>query len=320
MRTWFAPAVLSGADSGTTYGIRAPQAAQVPLRATIAEDRLRAYLQTNIAPRYDQSSTPAQPIAGTPNYTHGTPSQTLDIDRAVPLIDDALQSSTSRVAVLSFTRPTVARPSIQDLGAQLKQIISTSGFDGTLGLYMLDLQSGQEIHFALNQGQSVTTPPDVSFTAASTIKIPVLVSYFIQHGKGPVDDATSAIIENMIHQSSNPSTDDLMAQLDPDRGPLIVTEDMQKLGLKDTFIAGFFKLGAPSSSDSVHRQISVPTSIPSQIHTTKPLQKTWECYWKTFTNVPKVEAARWSQLSPPRSIKMFANKLLPILHRIRLAF
>ncbi len=108
---------------------------------------------------------------------------------------------------------------------------------------MLDLQNGQEIHFALNQGQDISMPPDVSFTAASTIKIPVLVSYFIQHGKGPVDDATSAIIENMIHQSSNPSTDDLMAQLDPDRGPLIVTEDMQKLGLKDTFIAGFFQIG-----------------------------------------------------------------------------
>ena len=83
---------------------RAPQPAQVPLRATISEDRLRAYLQTDIAPRYDQSSTPAQPIPGTPNYIAGTPSQTLDIDRAVPLIDGALQSPINRVVVLSFTR------------------------------------------------------------------------------------------------------------------------------------------------------------------------------------------------------------------------
>ncbi|HEY9152411.1 MAG TPA: serine hydrolase, partial [Anaerolineales bacterium] len=224
---------------------RSPQPIQVPLRATIAEDRLRTYLQNEVAPRYDQSSTPAEPIAGTPNYTPGKPSQTLDVDRAVPLIDDALQSPTSRVAILSFTKAEVARPTIQNLEAQLKQIISTAGFDGTLGLFMMDLQNGQEIHFALNQGQNVSIPPDVTFTAASTIKIPVLVSYFIEHGKGPVDDATSAIILNMIHQSSNPSTDDLMAQLDPNRGPLIVTEDMQKLGLKDTFIAGFFKLGAP---------------------------------------------------------------------------
>ncbi len=250
---------------------RSPQPVQVPLRATIAEDRLRAYLQANIAPRYDQFSTPAQPVPGTPNYTPGKASQTLDIDRAVPLIDDALQSPTSRVAVLSYTRTAVARPTTQALEAQLKQIISTSGFDGTLGLFMMDLQNGQEIHFALNQGQSLSIPPDVSFTAASTIKIPVLVSYFIEHGKGPVDDATSAIIVNMIHQSSNPSTDDLMARLDPDRGPLIVTEDMQKLGLKDTFIAGFFKLGSPllqRFSTSANQRTDINTEPDSYNQTT----------------------------------------------------
>ena len=250
---------------------RNPQPLPVPLRASISEDRLRAYLQTEIAPRYDQSSTPAQPIAGTPNYTPGTSSQTLDINRAVPLIDDALQSPTSRVAVLSFTRTAVARPSIQDLEAQLHQIISTAGFDGTLGLYMLDLQNGQEIHFALDQTKNVSIPPDVSFTAASTIKIPVLVSYFIQHGKGPVDDATSTIIENIIHQSSNPSTDDLMAQLDSSRGPLIVTQDMQKLGLKDTFIAGFFKLGAPllqRFSTSANQRTDINTEPDSYNQTT----------------------------------------------------
>jgi beta-lactamase class A len=250
---------------------RSPQPVQVPLRATIAEDRLRTYLQTSIAPRYDQFSTPAQPIPGTPNYTPGKASQTLDIDRAMPLIDDALQSPTSRVAVLSYTRTAVARPTIQALEAQLRQIISTSGFDGTLGLFMMDMQNGQEIHFALNQGQSIPIPPDVSFTAASTIKIPVLVAYFIEHGKGPVDDATSAIIINMIHQSSNPSTDDLMARLDPDRGPLIVTEDMQKLGLKNTFIAGFFKLGSPllqRFSTSANRRTDVNTEPDSYNQTT----------------------------------------------------
>ena len=96
---------------------RSPQPIPVPLRATISEDRLRTYLQTEVAPRYDQSSTPAQPIPGTPNYTPGTPSQTLDIDRAVPLIDDALQSPTSRVAILSFTRTAVARPTHSGFGS-----------------------------------------------------------------------------------------------------------------------------------------------------------------------------------------------------------
>jgi len=219
---------------------RAPQAAQVPLRATIAEDRLRIYLQTNIAPRYDQSSTPAQPIAGTPNYTHGTPSQTLDIDRAVPLIDGALQSSTNRVVVLSFTRVGVARPAIQDLELQLKQIISTSGFGGVIGLDTIDLQNGQEVHFALNQGQPISIQPDLAFTAASTMKIPILISYFIQHGKAPIDNDTNSKIIAMIHASDDAASDDMMRLIDPDQGPLIVTKYMQKLGLQNTFIAGFY--------------------------------------------------------------------------------
>jgi beta-lactamase class A len=219
---------------------RLPTPIPVPLRATIAEDRLRAYLATQIAPRYDQVSTAAQPIAGTPNYTPGTPSQTLDIDRAVPLIENALQSPTSRVVVLSFTKAAVARPTIQSLELQLRQIISTSGFGGVIGFNMIDLQNGQEIHFALNQNQEISVQPDLAFAAQSTMKIPILVSYFIKHGTAPVDDATNAKILAMIHASDNPSSDDMMRVIDENTGPLIVTQYMQKLGLSNTFIIAFY--------------------------------------------------------------------------------
>ncbi|MCL5612104.1 MAG: class A beta-lactamase-related serine hydrolase [Chloroflexi bacterium] len=224
---------------------RDPNPAPVPLRATITEERLRAYLQTEVAPRYDQPPVAAQPIPGTPNFKPGQPGQTLDIDRAVPLIEDALRSPTNRVVTLAYTQNVAARPTIENLQILMKQIITTSGFDGVIGLYMLDLQNGQEIHFALNQGQDISVEPDVAFTASSTIKIPILVSYFIQHGKAPVDDATNTEILNMIHRSDNPSSDGLMAELDRDSGPLVVTQDMQKIGLNNTFIAGYFAPGSP---------------------------------------------------------------------------
>ena len=70
---------------------RDPAAEAVPLRATIAEDRLRNYLQAEIAPRYDHPAAPAQPVPGTTSFTPGEPGQTLDVDRAVPLIEDALK-------------------------------------------------------------------------------------------------------------------------------------------------------------------------------------------------------------------------------------
>jgi beta-lactamase class A len=223
---------------------RAPQA--VPLRATISEERLRTYLQTEVSSRYDQPASPAQPVPGTTTFTPGTPGESLDIAAAVPLIEDALRSPTQRsVTLSSIQNATAARPTLANLEILLKQVVLTSGFDGSIGVYMLDLQSGQEIHFALNQGVEVPVEPDVAFTASSTIKIPILVSYFVQHGKSPVPDLVNQKILNMIHKSDNVASDDVMAELDPDTGPLVVTKDMQTLGLTNTFLAGFFYPGAP---------------------------------------------------------------------------
>ncbi len=250
--------MLAAADLARTGGLfwsgwwdylwnRDPTALAVPLRATIAEDRLRAYLQTEIAPRYDQPSTPAQPIPGTTNFTPGERGQTLDIDQAVPMIEDALRSPASRVVTLVSTQNAAAsRPSLQDLEILMKQQVATSGFDGTIGVFMMDLQNGQQIHFALNQGKELSVDPtDVSFTASSTIKIPILVAYFVAHGTGPVDPSVNTKILNMIHKSDNVASDDVMAELDSSTGPLIVTQDMQKLGLQNTFLAGFFAPGSP---------------------------------------------------------------------------
>jgi beta-lactamase class A len=225
---------------------REPSAQTVPLRATISEARLRAYLQSEIAARYDQPASPAQPIPGTTTFTPGTPGQSLDVDAAVPLIEDALRSPSQRSVTLgSIENAAAARPTIKNLEILMKQVILTSSFDGSIGVYMLDLQSGQEIHFALNQDSEVPVNPDVAFTASSTIKIPILVAYFIQHGKAPVPESVNQKILNMIHKSDNIASDDVMAELDPDTGPLVVTRDMQALGLTNTFLAGFFYPGAP---------------------------------------------------------------------------
>ncbi len=242
---------------------RDPAPDAVPLRATISEERLRAYLQTDIAPRYDKPPTPPQLQPGsTTSFTPGQPGETLDVDQAVPLIEDALRSPSNRTVTLTSSTGATARPTLQNLEIVLKRNITAAGFDGIIGVYMLDLQNGQEIHFALNQGQDISVEPDVAFTAASTIKIPVLVSYFIQHGKAPVDDSTNTIILNMIHQSDNPSTDQLMAELDPDTGPLVVTNYMKQLGLENTFIAGYFYIGAPRLKD-----ISTPANQRTDVTT-----------------------------------------------------
>jgi beta-lactamase class A len=225
---------------------RSPSASAVPLRASISEERLRAYLIQEVATRYDQPATPAQPVPGTTSFTPGEPGQALDVGAAVPLIEDALRSPTSRsVALPSAESVGAARASVGNLAILMKQLVSQSGFDGTIGAYMLDLQTGQEVHFAMQGGQEIPVDPDVVFTASSTIKIPILVAYFIEHGKESVPEDVNRKILNMIRKSDNVASDDVMAELSPETGPLIVTQYLQKLGLSNTFIAGFFAPGSP---------------------------------------------------------------------------
>ena len=113
--------MLAAADIGRTGGLfwegfwdylwnREPAPDAVPLRASISEDRLRSYLQTEIAARYDQPPTPAQPVPGTASFRPGAPGQSLDIDSAVPVIEDALRSPTRRAVSLVSVRKRCRSP------------------------------------------------------------------------------------------------------------------------------------------------------------------------------------------------------------------
>lgn len=219
---------------------REPAPIEIPLSASINEDRLVAYLQNEISTRYDEPPTPAQPIPGSTTFSVGEPGRVLDIPRAVRLIEDALRSPTNRSLLLTFQQSAAARPTIGNLGILLQQNILVAEFDGVIGVYLFDLQTGQEIHFAMDREELIPVNPDVSFTASSTVKIPIMVSYFIKYGSAALNEATSNEILDMIRQSENPPADRLMEALDSFRGPLVVTDDMKKIGLENTFLAGFF--------------------------------------------------------------------------------
>lgn len=226
---------------------RNPTEIAIPLSATISDERLREYLQNEIAARYDLPPAPAQPIPGGTDFLPGQPGQTLDIDRAVLLLSDALRSPTSRSVSLTFTRSSAARPTIENLRILLKQIVTVSDFDGLIGFYMMDLQTGQEIHFAINNKQEISVEPDIAFTASSTIKVSIVASYLINRGS-TLDATTTDIISRVLGKSDNSATDLVLERINQNTGPLIVTQDMKAIGLNSTFINGFFYLGAPPLS------------------------------------------------------------------------
>ncbi len=250
METMLAAADLQRTSSSFWAGFwdylwnRQGQPVDIPLRASFAEERLRNYLRDEIASRYDQPATPAQPIPGQAGFTPGEPGQQLDIDRAVQLIEDALRSPSNRVVSLSFVRTTQARPSLDNLRILIEQIVALNNFTGVISFYMRDLQTGEKLQFLFANGTNYPIEPDLSFSASSTIKIPIMIAYYTRNGP-LLDQEQASLVMSMIDRSENPPADTLMESIDSARGPLVVTDALQQMGYENTFLAGYFYPGAP---------------------------------------------------------------------------
>lgn len=215
---------------------------EVPLRSTYSEARLRTYLEEEIAQRYDQPPVAAMPVVGTVNFQPGTYGTLLDLDGSVLRIENALRSVTRRRAALPLQRSNPPRPAFQNLQVLLKQTIDISGYDGLASIYLADLQTAQEMHFAYQQGEEISLQPDIAFTASSIIKIPIMISVF----RHDLDEESIKLLGDMITQSGNEAADWLIGRvIDRTRGPLYMTDDMRSLGLENTFLAGYFSIGSP---------------------------------------------------------------------------
>jgi beta-lactamase class A len=216
---------------------------EVPLTASVDADQIRTYLTAEIVPRYTQPGSPLMPILGTTNFALGEPGQRLLIEDAVSDIQRALLSPTTHQVTLQVIESTQNTASMKMLEAFLRHNIDWIGFNDLVEVYTESPKTGQILHFAVQGRQEVT--PDVAFTAASTIKIPIMISVLRRTAEPTPADVVS-LFERMIAFSENPPADTLMSTyIDEVRGPLIVSEDLAELGMKNTFLAGFFYLGAP---------------------------------------------------------------------------
>lgn len=217
----------------------------VPLDASYSEEALDTYLSTELAARYDKPPTPAQPVAGSTRFDDGEPGTTINNAAAIPLIESALFSPGNREVVLPLRQSAAPRPNYANLQVQLRQIMDVAGFDGLAAIYLYDLGRNEELHFVYQLGEELPTEPDVTFTAASVIKIPIMLSVFARLDEVP-SEHTLNLLNEMIVQSFNEPADQLMEEnIDPTQAPLLVTEDLRNLGLENTFLAGQFYLGAP---------------------------------------------------------------------------
>ena len=224
---------------------RKTQGGSIPLRATSSEVRLRTFLEEEISTRYDKPATSAQPYVGTVKFEPGIYGTELDIDQAIISIEEALKSNKDRSVTLPNKQTAPTRPSLQNFEILLKQTIDVSEFEGITGFYLLHLDTLEEIHFAYQLGEEISINPDVAFTTASIVKIPIMTSVFRRVEENE-DPETLNLLQKMIIDSGNDPADWVMERvIHENLAPLEVTEDMQALGLANTFLAGEFALGSP---------------------------------------------------------------------------
>lgn len=216
----------------------------IPLNANYNEALIREYLSSEIATRYDQPASSPKPIPGSTEFEAGDPGSQLDYERSVLQVIDALKSPTNRRVNLILKSAAIPNPSMADLEIMLKQVIDTSGFDGIVEIYLQDLNSTRNLSFAY-QTQTRDLSPNIAFSSWSVVKIPLMVTAF-RYMEEPWTEKYLELVEEMIEQSENTSTDELaMAVIDQNLSPLIVTADMKRLGLENTFWGGHFYYGAP---------------------------------------------------------------------------
>ncbi|HHX09375.1 MAG TPA: hypothetical protein GX730_08125 [Chloroflexi bacterium] len=211
---------------------------------SLDEVKMQSILEDTFSLRYNQPASAPVPVLYSTNFLPGQPGYGLSsFTQTLEQVKRALLSPTDRILELRVTEQTALPLDWQNLESMLKQIILLDKFDGLAEVYLRDLQSDQMLHFAVLDHQPV--PVDVAYSAASTIKIPIMLST-LRRVSEPIPQQANNWMQQMIAESLNPPADGLMkAYLDNNRGPLMVTADLRELGYQNTFLAGYFEPGSP---------------------------------------------------------------------------
>lgn len=254
----------------------------LPLIAGVDLNQIQALLEQVIPQRYDQPATASLPILYSTNYTPGQAGFSLQsLATAAQEIQYALLSPDQRVVTLDVQESPALPLDRANLEIFLKQTIQLEKFKGLIEVYQRDLATGEIMHIALSDNQPVT--PDVAYSAASTIKIPIMVSA-MRRLEEPHPAQASNWMFQMIADSLNPPADGLMkAYMDNDSGPLMVTADLRELGYQNTFLAGYFEPGSPllehiSTPANQRRDIFLDPDFYNQ---TVP-SETGDLLWKVY--------------------------------------
>ena len=266
-----ADALASGAEGGGFWrrfldflmGIEQTVARDIPLDADFQESALEAYLR-DIAIRYDDPPGKATYDLQTLTVYAGESGHALDVAAAMPKVDAALRSASARTLDLpvgTIGSEGAGLDALQDL---IINFLDSRGFiyDGlgtVASVYILDLLTGDEINIL----------GDVAYSAASTVKVPIMIEYY-RHLPAPPTAEEAWLIVNSLLCSNNASSNLIMEIIgfgDIFAGIRRVTDTVQTLGVMNTFITAPFYLGVEGQQLG---SIQAPPTAPNTTFDTTP--------------------------------------------------
>lgn len=236
-------------------------AESIDLVATYNRNALQTYLE-EVAAIYDRPAGTADFDLTTLTIAEGDGGYQLDIEAAVPLIEDALFRPDNRGVELPIVGGESAGANLTVLEDLIIAYLDSQGFiyDGqtsVASIFILDLTTGEEINL---QG-------DVAYSAASTNKVGIMIDLYRQLDREPNQDEAFLLASSMLC-SNNSSSNTIMSTflgngVGDERlfsGLASVTNTLQFVGASNTFLTAPFVEGA---SNQVFGSIAAPQTEPN---------------------------------------------------------
>ena len=236
---------------------------EVPLLASYQSQALEAFLM-DVARRYDNPpGAPGYDLQTLTVYP-GESGYALDMPRAAAAIDLALRSSSQRVVQLPIRSVERQQPSLDTLRELIIAYLDSEGFihDGQRSLasvFALDLITGQELNIL----------SDVAYSAASVIKLPIMLEYF-RRLPAPPSPEESWLLANSLLCSNNASSNLLMEIIgagDVFAGLQRVNATLQAAGIRNSYISAPFILGVQGQQIG---SIQAPATEPNPLYSADP--------------------------------------------------
>jgi beta-lactamase class A len=207
---------------------RKPPPREIPVVTTFSEEKLRALL-TRVSERYDQAPTSPAPLVDEMRFVAGQPGRELDISASVPSIASALRSVNRREADLVVKAIPPVPPRLKLLHDLLEAYLNRR-FNGQAGIFIKDLQTGEEI--GVNEG--------VAFSGLGLLKLPILTETYRRTSGLPDDLTLQVISQTAVAESNNLAANTLLQRVgdgDAYAGADRINASLRYLGLVNTFIA-----------------------------------------------------------------------------------